>query len=402
MRHPNSAGEFLHTAALQIASGHPPMPPVPEAEPIAEYMGYLEALQGLPTAELDRLFSETLDCCAYRLDAWITSLVTQRLAAMRQQIPTGIHIGGFGWVEDLRPAPPVVSTRDGGFIHAPSMDHASASAVLRNAYLTRSGSDKARYAVDLSSQRVRNARWLLASMREGQSLAALLGYQFERGLHEGHPPLELNPYIEPLRLLYPLPEALDATSTTPSESLSPRDVVNGIALRDARVAGTIPFGTTGLSPTTTERAAIESELVSLDQTLDAIADVLTADGVYHLVRGTTTAAATSLASLAQGVRPPDPDITRVPRGGTDVTHRVTVVFGGNPVAAPGWDRIPDTPRSAAEPWLDGWIGTLLGRPDAVRCRVSIAILRSPIPTADVRSRSRWINSSSTPSTSSRW
>ena len=383
-----SAGAFLQAAARQIASGATPPAPVPEAEAIAEFMAHLQALETLPAAELDRLFTETLDCCAYRLDAWITSLATQRLDAMRSRNPTGIHVGGFGWVEHLRPAgaptpvpapagaggaPVAVQPATGGFIHAPSMDHASAAAVLRNAYLTRSGADRARYAVDLSSQRVRTARLMLASVREGQSIAALLGYQFERGLHEGHAPLSLDQYIEPLRVLYPIPEAADATSADPAESLSPRNVVNGIELRSAWAAGTIPFGAApGLSPTPAERTAIEAELAALDETLDAVADVLTADSVYHLVRGTTAGAATALSSLAQGVRPPDPDITRVPRGGTALTHRVALVLGGDPVAAPGWDAVPGTPRSAAEPRLDRWLGALLGRPQDTRCVVSVA------------------------------
>jgi hypothetical protein len=381
---PASAGAFLQTAAQQIASGAAPPAPVPEAEPIAAFMACLQTLETLPTAELHRLFTETLDCCAYRIDAWITSLATQRLDAMRSQNPAGVHLGGFGWVENLRPAAAplpsapqpgaaiAVQPASGGFIHAPSMDHASAAAVLRNAYLTRSGGDSSRYAVDLSSARVRTARLLLAGVREGQTIAALLGYQFERGLHE----LELDQYIEPLRVLYPIPEAADVTSTDPAESLSPRDVVNGIALHDAWAAGTIPFGSApGLSPPPADRAGIETELDALDDSLDAVADVLTADSIYHLVRGTTAGAATALSALAQGVRPPDPDITRAPRGGTALTHRVALVLGGEPVAAPGWDAIPGTPRSTAEPWLDGWLGMMLGRPQSTRCVVTV-----PVPT----------------------
>jgi hypothetical protein len=37
-------------------------------------------------------------------------------------------------------------------------------------------------AIDLSSRRVRQARWVLAAVRTGQPLAAVLGYQFERDL----------------------------------------------------------------------------------------------------------------------------------------------------------------------------------------------------------------------------
>jgi hypothetical protein len=37
-------------------------------------------------------------------------------------------------------------------------------------------------AIDLSSRRIRRARWILGAVRNGQPLAAVLGQQFERGL----------------------------------------------------------------------------------------------------------------------------------------------------------------------------------------------------------------------------
>jgi len=121
-----------------------------------------------------------------------------------------VNLGAYGWVEDLRPAPAerpqtievpgrgavTAQSGSGGYVHALSMNHAAAAAVLRNGYLTRSGDARGRYAVDLSSARVRKALVLLDAVREGQSLGAVLGYQFERGLHEGHRPLELDKYIE--------------------------------------------------------------------------------------------------------------------------------------------------------------------------------------------------------------
>ena len=39
-------------------------------------------------------------------------------------------------------------------------------------------------AIDLSSERVRLATWLLDGVRQGQPLGALLGYRFERRLQE--------------------------------------------------------------------------------------------------------------------------------------------------------------------------------------------------------------------------
>ena len=98
----------------------------------------------------------TLDLAAHRLDAWVTSFATKRLAAMRSAQGEGVYVGGYGWVENLKPAPSSVAAvpitpppgeqaplfaqrNDSGFIHAPSMAHASTAALLRNAHLGNSG-----------------------------------------------------------------------------------------------------------------------------------------------------------------------------------------------------------------------------------------------------------------------
>jgi hypothetical protein len=250
------------------------------------------------------------------------------------------------------------------------MAHAAAAAVLRNAYLTRSGQDGARYAIDLSSQRVRTALWLLDTVRQGQPLGAVLGYRFERGLHEGHLPLRLDRYVEPFRRLFPAESNDGADSSLPAEAVAPRAVVDGLRLRAAWLAGTIPFASNPDLPASgADRQAIEAELRALDDALDAVADLLTAESVYQIVRGNWDGAAASLDALARGTRPPEPEVAHQPRGGTTLTHRVAVVLGGDPMPpGPFWPAQP-TPRAQAEPYLDGWTGTLLGDPRAVSCRV---------------------------------
>jgi hypothetical protein len=51
---------------------------------------------------LERLFMQFLDTCSHRLDAWISSLANNRLAAMRKHKPHGIYLGAYGYVENLR------------------------------------------------------------------------------------------------------------------------------------------------------------------------------------------------------------------------------------------------------------------------------------------------------------
>src|SRR5262249_54764617 len=145
--------------------------------------------------------------------------------------------------ENVRPAPPGVSVTtlpagepgplftypgDSGFIHAPSLTHAAAAALLRNAHLGASGrpAPDSPFAIDLSSRRVREAERLLDGLRQGQPLGALLGYRVERSLHD----LGLDTFIPPLRGLAPLAPSALAPSNTASEAIAANNVVDGIAL----------------------------------------------------------------------------------------------------------------------------------------------------------------------------
>jgi hypothetical protein len=203
-------GDSIH---LLTAARHP------AAAALDDFRASLSHISEQPVAALERLLPETLDCCAHRLDAWITALASERLSAMRNTKPRGILIGGYGWVQNVRPnlgrqpvqPPPgesgrmVRETRSGGFVHTPSLTQAATAAVLRSGYLAnRGGNSDQPFAIDLSSERIRLAQSVLDGVRQGQPLAALLGYRFERGLHENHPGLELDAFIESFRKFAPL------------------------------------------------------------------------------------------------------------------------------------------------------------------------------------------------------
>ncbi|TDD38645.1 hypothetical protein E1287_05015, partial [Actinomadura sp. KC06] len=171
----------------------------------------LDALTKVPLDDLGPLLMEVLDVFSHRLDAWITSLAAKRLAA----VPSGegVRIGGYGWVEDLRPSDeptvtvdlpdgePVALSLQDGYIHAPSLHHAATAAVLRSGFLAHQGDQT--LAVDLTSRRARTARWLLRGVRNGQNLGTLLGYRFERALHDA----ELDDLIPGFRRRFPAPAA---------------------------------------------------------------------------------------------------------------------------------------------------------------------------------------------------
>ena len=360
--------------------------------PYNGFVAALAALRDLPTAELERLFTETLDVCSHRFDAWITAMAANRLGELRRSSPVGSHLAAFGWVENLKPGSPtryrqvalsgqqvLVQEGSGGHVHAPSLVHAAATAVLRNAHLSRAGDERARYAVDLSSARVRAARALFDLLREGQPLGAVLGYGVERGLHEraqtGPPEASLERFIDPLREAFPLVAGKGPKTGAPpalATTVAARNVVDGLALRAAWNADSVDLSKVApgepAAVVQALRAALTAEVAALDELLDGAADLLTAESVYQLIRGNPTAAAASLDALAQGLRPPEPEIAIAARGGTTLTHRVAVVLGepALPIGAP-WPTTP-TERAKAEPYLDGWAGSLLGDPSAVKCR----------------------------------
>jgi hypothetical protein len=317
---------------------------------ILPYLGSLRTITKLSSADLERRFGETLDTCSHRLDPWITSLATQQLWTMRKTEPTGIHLGAFGWVENVLPAN--AGAPLGGFIHAPSATHASAAAILRNGYLSRGGSGSA-YAVNLSSARVRKAHDLLDGTRQGESLAALLGYQFERALHDAN----LERLIASLRSQYPLTANRTKAGVGPTELVAATNVVDGLALRKVN-----PPPPAGLS--SADATSFIAAVKALDDSVDALTDLLTAESVFQAVRGNPPAAVASLDAMAQGVSPPDPDVIRTPLGGAAFTQRLAVVLDGT-IPAPD----KGTPRAATEPHLDAWLDTLLGDLTQVGCRV---------------------------------
>jgi hypothetical protein len=354
---------------------------------IKEFREALRHLQDLPVSRLDLLMRGTLDLSAHRLDAWITSFATKRLKHMRQKISAGVYIGGYGWLENLQPArsnepipappgenaPVVALANNPGFVHAPSLDHAATVAVLRSGHLSHAATGKQDLlAVDLSSERARLAQWLLDGVKAGQPLGALLGYRLERGLHENHPGLSLDRFIAPLRELAPLTTTRVDESGQTMESVAAGPVVDGLKLyRRWQAEPGFLRTTLRVVPAAqpAEFAAVEAELRTLAETLDAVSDALIAESVHQVVRGNTARAAATLDAIERGeAPPPELEVIRTPRSGSAFTHRVVVMCPGD-LATPRWPGSASSPRAAAEPALNAWVARLLGNPSKVRCRI---------------------------------
>jgi archaellum component FlaC len=388
-----------------------------ETKNLKRIIDALKALTDTPTARLDRLFSEHLDTCNYRLDAWKTALVQVKLSEQRKlnsdgEWSKGVYLGAYGYLEKLVPqgkqlsnvkldaelnhifntkdeAPLLRDTANAGYIHAPSLNQAATAAILRNAYLSNAtGTHPENFSINLSSQRVRLAQGFLEGVRNGQSLAALLGYQFERGLHDTYSlgKGEVDKFIYPLRKKFPLvSNHLKTTKTTGEqdaetsiESIEARNVIDGLKLiKHVQKPGNknYPFGfETGNETqklpvaTSIQQAAINKELQRILYINDAISDIVMAENVYQVVQGNIERASGNTEAFSKGQYPPDIEVVQTPRSGISLTHRVAVLFDtdADPSTSPN-TVVNMTPRAKAEAPLNKWLSSIV--PDADNVKV---------------------------------
>jgi hypothetical protein len=373
--------------------------------PLAAQVQALSLLADLPTARLERVLTEHLDCATYRLDAWQLGLANERLAELRfgadgtTPARRGVHLGAYGWLEDVHPrtteltpvqltgdlakiftppgsSPLLHDPKNGGFVHAPSPGQATTAAVLRAGYLANSTpADPGTFAVNLTSGRVRVALTILDGLRQGQSLGALLGYRFERGLHDRFAEAELDSLIVALRGAFPLRAGripgTEAAPGTSAELIEARNVIDGLELvrRVTRVpgAGTYPFGVDGLpDANAAQLAAIDAEVQRLLEIHDAVADLAVAEGAHQALAGNAERASATLDAYSKEGFAPEPAVVATPRSGVTLTHRLGLQFtpGLNPPL------LQTTPRAQAEPAVNDWLPSVLPDRDDVAAMVT--------------------------------
>lgn len=322
-----------------------------------------------PVGELERLMRETLGLASHRLDAWYTSIAAYRLAEKRSVNPTGLQIGGYGWLIDLKPS--TSQTQSQGFIHAPTMNHAATAAVLRSGWTAFSGEgESAPLAVDLRSNRIRQAKALLDGVRSGLDLADLLGTQLERLMHDRG----LDAYVENVR------RAVLVAAGRPGQPAT--SVVDGLTLARAFSGATdlTALETATLDQVTAdvlaavpgdsavvaaEKAAVDQTLRQLVSLLDAAADSTMAQSVHDLLLGNTDAAAATLNAMSSGeAATPDLRFARLPRQGQNITHKVVVLLPEK--HKPGtWSGARTSALALASPQLEKWVGDLLPLPTSI-------------------------------------
>lgn len=379
---------------------------------LASQLSALEVLKSASSGSLERAFVEHIDCLTYRLDAWLLGIQAVQLSHMREESQAGfakrgVYVGAYGWLENVGPkeqtltpenldgdlaeifetpgAPPLVNDSSNfGHIHAPSLDHAVAAAILRNGHLANATPGTPDLlAVDLTSERVRLAQQVIEGIRNGQSLGALLGYRLERALHD-EPGLFLDRLIYDLRRAFPLAGNRNLRTRVPAlakiTKVEARNVVDGAAFIDHIDESGVtayPYGldlpplgdfTGPALPSAADIGKrIDGHVAQMRSVADAVADLQIAEGVYQVVRGNHDRASATLDAYSKGGHPPVPEVVTTPRSGKTLTHRVALHLKGGLAPA---DPANSTPRAKAEPALAQWLAGQIPDPATIFARVS--------------------------------
>jgi hypothetical protein len=365
---------------------------------LADQIRAVQALSQTATAKLERALIEHVDTLTYRFDAWRLGLVRWQLERMRlpagadQPAKQGLYLGAYGWLEDVKAkskptaapdlppdlaeafkeGPPLkVDPTNGGHLHAPSLNQAVTAAMLRAGEISnRTPGSPSAFSINLASERVRRAMSLLDGVRTGQTVGALLGYRFERALHELGGMLELDALIFAFRRAFPLvSERLTPTQTPPppaDEAIEARNVVDGLALiqRAATPGNTAyPYGKALPNLGGPEKTAVEKAVRDLNDVFDAMADLVLAEGVHQTAQGAPDRVSAQLEVQGDFHAPPDPDVVRTPARGIALTCRIGLEFDPATAAAAA-----DSPRVKAQPALNAWLVTAMPPLNTIACR----------------------------------
>ncbi len=335
--------------------------PVSRRARMGEMTRAMDLLRELNAEQIELLMTQTMGLASWRLDAWITSLAHARLDEMRQTNATGLQLGCFGWVHNLKSRSTDTDVESQGFIHTPSLTHAKTAAVLRSGWTTY-GSDEqdSPMAVDLSSERMREAKWIFDAMRQGQDLGDILGAKFERHLKTN---------LNAPEWIYPVREAVLAITKTKLDPVQP--VVDGLELdqiwEDAKLrdafdkAALEVFKKLGGRATAKSMKPVAEAVAYMKGLHDALADAAVSDSVFSMVQGNYSRAGATLGAISDGSVPsPELEILKTLPPAKGQTHRVALF---TPQDGKGWSK--STVGAAAAPELEAIAAHLMGPASAL-------------------------------------
>jgi hypothetical protein len=348
----------------------------------AEVRTAMRELGAAPIAERRLAVAQALDIASHRVDAWATGLASSRRETLAVSNPTGMTLGAFGYVEDVRLSR--LRREPDGWIHAPSTAHAVTAGVLASAHRSNIGAQAGQhpFAIDLSSRRGAELRRVLEGVAAGQSIGALLGYQIERAIAG----TSAARFQLSLRQLAPMATdelgndlaELDGDAARAQARAAVADVVDGLALLRLFPAASLHVPSPPLRARLAARPhnvfveqwpamadaewnAIVAAIEAAAATLDAVADALLSESVLQYVSGNAARASTAMNAMSSGAGvDPALDVLDVRQPTKRLSHGVFAVI---PADAAGWSTT--RPRAVAEPRLEAWAARRLGDPASI-------------------------------------
>src|SRR4030095_333146 len=141
----------------------------------------------------------------------------------------------------------------------------------------------------------------------------------------------LEQFILSFRKQYPLvaDKITPGPGGVPGQTRETYNALDGYALVEAAFLAELPlaypYGVEGLPDAASPAGrAIRTEVDRLASSLDSIADLALAEGVYQVVQGNYERAGAVLKALSEGSALPEPQIARPPRSGVAVHTKLAV------------------------------------------------------------------------------
>jgi len=324
--------------------------------------------------------TEALDLNSFRLDAWLTGIAAQRINTLRKAKPEGFYFGAYGWIENLEKNDNEIIfnengsnttgeflsedayDEEGGIIHCPSSAQAVAASMFRQSFSSyRPEKDKngkvisgSPYTINLTSDRIQKSKQFMEGIRQGQDIEALLGYRFERFLHDH----QKGEFVYDLRKKFPLTFNKLETGDGEEPGIPEMTVVNGLDLIEKRNA----------DDPLLEDAKVQEGIDLIANILDGSADLLFFEAGYQMTQGNFSHAAAAMDAAKGKVEPPQIEAldTRIP--GTAIEHKLVMLFDppANELTAP-----EPNPKAYIEPTLEQWLSECLGPFDKIGCQVKL-------------------------------
>ena len=338
LEYPDPLGTGM-SVAMQMVEGNR------DAGQLGDLRGALRRLAGSSPEALEHHLRASLGLFSHRLDTWYTALATDRLRELRNDPAsmTGVNIGAYGVVEDLRASPrqPVAgnpglytSPINGGYVHAPSVGHGAAAAVLRSVHLAHAAAG-ARSKPSASTCPQPGSGPASSSWKASAAASHSRRYS-ATGSSANWPARDYSPSSPACASAAPLVAHQLTPGTEPVESVAATNVADG--LRVLELAGydgatqptlaALLAAAPGLGPLKpAEEDGLHRVLLAAADALDCVADLAVAESVFQAVQGSPARAGGTVDGLSGApVPPPEIGIVRTPRTGIGVTHRLLVLL----------------------------------------------------------------------------